>query len=479
MRIAAIAAGLAALTSAGCAQAQPQNQAKAAPAIDAVVSLFDHYQVVGLADLHEAKEPWAFYTALVSDPAFRAKVDDVTFECGNARHQSILDRYTSGQDVSQAELQRVWRENTFGGVMCDSPVIARFLAAVREGNKGKPADQQLRVLAIDPAVDWSANPTAQELSRREASMVRVIETEVYAKQRKALFLVGGSHLEKPAIAASIGPAPMAMAAVAGPTAAPPPPPPPPPGAGPMERKRGMDGQLLPLPGADGPTVRTFGGPGGPGAPAGAPAGMPPPPPPPPGAGPVERKRGLDGQLLPAPGAAPMVRTMPGAGAPAGAAQGPGGPALAATSSMGGGSAMSGLERAHPGTTYSIATYQGVADQTARFEAWAATQKAPWIATVKDSWLGDLHPTSENMMMGPDGSPMRPPTPALRETVDALLFVSSRKSLTKETGALNCQDPAVTALLNKRDAAKGVRAGSMFSASAACAVKAGTEPFFKD
>ena len=169
------------------------------PAIPAILALFDTYRVVGLSELHANQEEWDFIDDLVRNSTFATKVNDITFEGGNVRYQNLVDRYIAGEAVSLAELQQVWRNNTQANTTCDAPVYMRFFSTIREVNQNLPESQRLRVILLDPPIDWSAVHTRADwdaASDREPHMVSVIEREVYAKDRKVLFIAGGAHLAR-------------------------------------------------------------------------------------------------------------------------------------------------------------------------------------------------------------------------------------------------------------------------------------------
>ena len=44
--------------------------------------------------------------ALIRNPVFPEKVNDVVVECGNSLYQPILDRYIAGEDVPLAEARK-------------------------------------------------------------------------------------------------------------------------------------------------------------------------------------------------------------------------------------------------------------------------------------------------------------------------------------------------------------------------------------
>jgi hypothetical protein len=67
-------------------------------------------------------------------------------------------------------------------------------------NLDLPVEARIRVLLIDPPVDWSTIRSNDDIDweefDRETHMARVLEREVYGKGRKALFFAGGAHLAR-------------------------------------------------------------------------------------------------------------------------------------------------------------------------------------------------------------------------------------------------------------------------------------------
>src|SRR5438128_2741811 len=86
------------LTTQIAAVQNPPKAREPAPlnAKESIVGLFDKYQVVALSEAHRLQEEHDFITALIQEPAFPTKVNDIVIEWGNALYQSILDRYVSG-----------------------------------------------------------------------------------------------------------------------------------------------------------------------------------------------------------------------------------------------------------------------------------------------------------------------------------------------------------------------------------------------
>jgi hypothetical protein len=172
--------------------AQPSPQ----PAMAAILSAFDKYEVVGMEEGHGMKDEDDFILSLIRDPAFADKVNDIVVECGNSLYQPMLDRYIAGEDVPFAEARKVWRNTT--QPMCGmSGFFEEFFPLVRAINLSLPREKRLRVLAGDPPIDWSQVKNSADIAKfsdRDASIAAVMEKEVLAKHRRALMLFGIFHL---------------------------------------------------------------------------------------------------------------------------------------------------------------------------------------------------------------------------------------------------------------------------------------------
>jgi len=174
------------------------NNPKPKPAQKAILGLFEKYEVVGMNVDHGAKDLNDFILALIRNPEFPNKVNDIAVEGGNSHYQPILDRYILGENVSFAEVRSVWRNTTqvsFGL----SNFYEEFFPLVRQINKALPREKKLRVLAGDSAIEWDKVKTRQDLKlyggkNRDTTIASVMENEVLSKHRKALMLFGVFHL---------------------------------------------------------------------------------------------------------------------------------------------------------------------------------------------------------------------------------------------------------------------------------------------
>jgi hypothetical protein len=179
----------------GTSTPQPEDATKF------MISASRHFPILALDHLEDkgGANELELLRSLLTDPDFAENIDDIVIECGNSRYQAILDRYVAGGQVSEQQVRVVWRKTTqiFG---CEAdPTWKTLINLVRNGNRTAPA-HSLRVLAADPPIDWSAVHTPDQfdafLSLRDKSAATVIRTQVLAKHRRALVVMGGGHLTK-------------------------------------------------------------------------------------------------------------------------------------------------------------------------------------------------------------------------------------------------------------------------------------------
>ena len=86
--------------------AQQNAPAPAVPieTVPAILDAFRLHEVVALGDAHGNQQARTFLKSLVRDPRFASTVNDIVVEFGNARYQSLVDRYVNGADVPPPSL---------------------------------------------------------------------------------------------------------------------------------------------------------------------------------------------------------------------------------------------------------------------------------------------------------------------------------------------------------------------------------------
>ncbi|HEY1951879.1 MAG TPA: hypothetical protein VGG76_03645 [Gemmatimonadaceae bacterium] len=189
----------AALTLALMLPARSIRRSEAMPAIPALVGALRTHSVAAIGELHWCRQAGDFYIALVRDPGFQRVVNDIVVEFASGQSQALLDRYiVAGDSISPDTLRTIWR-NTTKAASWESPIYARWLAAIRDVNRALPPGRRIRVLAGDTPIDWNRLHSQADWNRlgdNNVTFANVIEKEVIAKGRKALVVLGNNHLAR-------------------------------------------------------------------------------------------------------------------------------------------------------------------------------------------------------------------------------------------------------------------------------------------
>jgi uncharacterized protein (TIGR03435 family) len=179
---------------------QPGETVNPLAPVDAVEGILDAFQthaVVALSDPHGNRQLHEVLLALIHDPRFSQRVDDVIVEGANARYQALVDRYIAGGDVTVEALRPVWQESTQVQFVLDPPLYTEILPAIRDVNAKLP-QPKLRVLLGDPPIDWAVVKTPADhrrwIEQREIFPANLIRREVLTKKRRALLVFGQGHL---------------------------------------------------------------------------------------------------------------------------------------------------------------------------------------------------------------------------------------------------------------------------------------------
>jgi len=165
-------------------------------AVAGIVGAFSNHRVVAIAESHGIRQAGDFYMALVRDTAFQRIAPDIVIEFASRQSQALLDSYVVQCDSVPADtLRTIWR-NTTKVAAWEFPVYARWLAAIREVNKGLPLGRRLHVLAGDTRVDWTTLHAPADwaaLGPNNVSFSDVIDN-VLQKGHRAFVVLGSNHL---------------------------------------------------------------------------------------------------------------------------------------------------------------------------------------------------------------------------------------------------------------------------------------------
>lgn len=184
--------------------APPRPRGPIAPIepIAAIADAFKTRPVIGMqAGVgHSDARGFAFIISLLRDPRIQSLGVDVAMENGSARYQSVMDRYTRGEDVPYSELRHVWDDTTQPQTTTGVGDINPIYRAIREINATLPRDRQMRALLGDPPIEWenvhSRADFQKWLALRDSSGASVIQRESLAKGRHVLVIYGFMHLQR-------------------------------------------------------------------------------------------------------------------------------------------------------------------------------------------------------------------------------------------------------------------------------------------
>ena len=161
-----------------------------------MIRLFQTHDIVMFGEVHDSEQEYEWLCKLVKTPGFADHVDDIVVEFGNALYQKTVDRYVAGEDVPFDEVQKAWR-NMVADAEPVSPVYGWLYRAVREANMKHPGKRGIRLLMGSPPGDWSKIKNSADLApyeaEREQWYANVVKTEVLAKHRHALLIMGAGH----------------------------------------------------------------------------------------------------------------------------------------------------------------------------------------------------------------------------------------------------------------------------------------------
>jgi hypothetical protein len=181
--------------------AQTVAPAEPSEPVAAILNALRTHQVVGLGTgSHNNEQGHAFVLSVIRHPDFPAAEVDLVVECGTARFQDVMDRFTVGEDVPYEALRRVWEDTTQPHAGCDTPIHEELYRAVRTVNGALTGDRRVRVLLGDPPIDWDSATAKRDRDKfmlmRDSYPAALIQQEILAKGRRALVVYGQGHLQR-------------------------------------------------------------------------------------------------------------------------------------------------------------------------------------------------------------------------------------------------------------------------------------------
>jgi hypothetical protein len=154
--------------------------------VRSLISVYDHFDVVALGEMHDRHVDSDLRIALVRHPDFAKRVRTIVVEWGSTREQATLDRYIRGEEVSAGQYAQVWKTlspGNIGDLVSERSIYTDFFAAVRAVNATLPAADRMRVFGGDPG----------PAGNRDAAAVSILQEQALQKHGKALVIYGHAH----------------------------------------------------------------------------------------------------------------------------------------------------------------------------------------------------------------------------------------------------------------------------------------------
>ncbi len=174
-------------------------QKKGKAPLDYVLTILDERDLVLFDDaLHNAVEPWEFYTELVRSPAFRRKARYIFLEVIPSNRQGALDAYFGTFPEDRTLLYPAFQDR-YGW---SYKTYFDFLHTVYEVNRGLPPEERLKVRAVSTPSYWKemerledwTNYNTREVIGRDYAMYRTILADLGDfNGEKGVFLTNTRH----------------------------------------------------------------------------------------------------------------------------------------------------------------------------------------------------------------------------------------------------------------------------------------------
>ena len=160
--------------------------------------------VVGLGEAHWHPELIRYQQELICAPALAGRLTDLVLECGNRRHQGLLDAYLSGADSFDGALideQRLLaiRLDSIAFPAWMSPAHADLFTRLRATNLGRPRHERIRVHLAEPAFEWADLAGEDDWwainRQRDEAFFHYLESRLAPNERRGvLVFCGARHL---------------------------------------------------------------------------------------------------------------------------------------------------------------------------------------------------------------------------------------------------------------------------------------------
>lgn len=162
----------------------------------AILNAFDKHDLVAIGDYHWNEAFLLYVTNLIKSESFAEKVQHIIVEFGNAKHQSVLNRYLEGEDIAKSEIELVWRDSLYFTAWMPE-VYKNFFAEIRLKNTKLSENKKIKVTLAEPSFDWYSDTVSeqwQQAAKTKVDGFYSVAEQAIKSGNKSLMIFGAFHL---------------------------------------------------------------------------------------------------------------------------------------------------------------------------------------------------------------------------------------------------------------------------------------------
>lgn len=165
--------------------------------VDYVLGKFKDHKIVSVGEVHENADALEFLTSILSDQRFINDIGTLVWEFGNANNQSAVEAFLAADKLDDSALVAAYHDHThpWGWPFQSYLNVYRAVWKINHSGRG-----HIDIINADVPVDWDKIRTSKDykaaLAHRDEYMAGIIEKQILAKGRKAIFYAGEGHANK-------------------------------------------------------------------------------------------------------------------------------------------------------------------------------------------------------------------------------------------------------------------------------------------
>ncbi|PAJ75455.1 hypothetical protein CJF42_04770 [Pseudoalteromonas sp. NBT06-2] len=154
-------------------------------------------KIIGLGEAHWFQKLFNQLSQLILAPEIESLFSDIVVECGNSKHQNLLDDFISGKEVAPEELQSIWLDSIVFPAWLP-PQYGDLFYQIRKANFKRTTP--IKVHLTEPSFEWQDIKSKAEFIKingnRDFALFEYVKKNLLQENKAAIVLVGARHLLK-------------------------------------------------------------------------------------------------------------------------------------------------------------------------------------------------------------------------------------------------------------------------------------------